>query len=48
MLTSRPCHSCHDGDQQQLAESARLYAEVYAEDEELRDLTEATLEDWPQ
>lgn len=30
------------------AESARLYAEVYAEEEELRGLTEAALEDWPQ
>ena len=34
--------------QDRLAESARLYAEIYAEDKELRDLTEAALEDWPQ
>ena len=34
--------------QERLAESARLYAEVYAEDEELRKLTEAAMEDWPQ
>jgi hypothetical protein len=33
---------------ERLAESARLYAEVYAEDKELRELTEAALEDWPQ
>jgi hypothetical protein len=33
--------------QERLAESARLYAEVYSEDEELRELTEAALEDWP-
>ena len=33
--------------QERLAESAKLYAEVYAEDEELRKLTEAALEDWP-
>jgi Arc/MetJ-type ribon-helix-helix transcriptional regulator len=34
--------------QERLAESARLYAEVYTEEEELQDLTEAALEDWPQ
>jgi Arc/MetJ-type ribon-helix-helix transcriptional regulator len=34
--------------QERLVESARLYAEVYAEEEELHDLTEAALEDWPQ
>jgi Arc/MetJ-type ribon-helix-helix transcriptional regulator len=33
--------------QERLAESARLYAEVYAEDQDLRDLTEAALQDWP-
>jgi hypothetical protein len=33
---------------ERLAESARLYAEVYAEAEELRGLTEAALEDWPE
>jgi Arc/MetJ-type ribon-helix-helix transcriptional regulator len=33
---------------ERLAESARLYAEIYAQDKELRDLTEAALEDWPQ
>ncbi len=33
--------------QQRLAESARLYAEVYAEENDLRDLTEAALKDWP-
>lgn len=35
-------------DQERLAESARLYAEIYAEDEDLRDLTEAAIADWPQ
>jgi hypothetical protein len=35
-------------DRERLAESARLYAEVYAEEEDLRGLTEAGLEDWPQ
>jgi Arc/MetJ-type ribon-helix-helix transcriptional regulator len=34
--------------QERLAESARLYAEVYAEELELRDLAEAALEDWPR
>jgi Arc/MetJ-type ribon-helix-helix transcriptional regulator len=34
--------------QERRVESAQLYAEVYAEEEELRDLTEAALEDWPQ
>ncbi len=33
---------------ERLAESARIYAEVYAEEEQLRELTEAALEDWPQ
>jgi hypothetical protein len=33
--------------QERLAESARLYADVYAEEEDLRKLTEAALEDWP-
>jgi hypothetical protein len=31
-----------------LAELAQLYAEIYAEDEELQRLTEAAIEDWPQ
>jgi len=33
--------------QERLAESAQLYAEVYAEEQDLRDLTETALEDWP-
>jgi Arc/MetJ-type ribon-helix-helix transcriptional regulator len=33
---------------ERLAESARLYAEIHAQDKELQDLTEAALEDWPQ
>jgi hypothetical protein len=33
---------------ERLAESARLYAEVYAEEADLHGLTEAALEDWPQ
>ena len=33
---------------QSLRESADLYAEVYAEDLELRTLTEAAIEGWPE
>lgn len=33
---------------QQLEESAMLYAEVYAEDTELHELTELGLEEWPK
>jgi Arc/MetJ-type ribon-helix-helix transcriptional regulator len=33
---------------ERLAESARLYAEVHSEDAELRSLTDAALENWPQ
>ena len=32
---------------ERLAESARLYAEVYAQEDELRELTDAALADWP-
>ncbi|MEZ4865525.1 MAG: hypothetical protein R3C14_29715 [Caldilineaceae bacterium] len=35
-------------ERQQLIESANLYAEVYAEDEELQELTEVALEGWPE
>lgn len=34
--------------QQQLRESADLYAEVYAEDEELQQLTSQALAGWPE
>lgn len=33
---------------QRLDESARLYAEVYEEDADLRSLTDGALEDWPE
>lgn len=33
-------------EKQQLAKSAKLYAEVYEEDLELRDLTEIAIGDW--
>lgn len=35
-------------ERQQLIESANLYAEIYAEDEELQELTQAALEGWPE
>ena len=31
-----------------LKESADLYSEVYAEDSELREWTEAAIQDWPE
>jgi hypothetical protein len=34
--------------QQRIAESAQLYADIYAEDEDLPELTEDALEDWPR
>ncbi len=33
---------------QQLKESAELYAELYEDDAELRELTETALEGWPE
>lgn len=33
---------------QSLKESADLYAEIYAEDAELQELTEAALVEWPE
>lgn len=35
-------------EKQKLAESAKLYAEIYKEDSELRDLTNSAIEDWPK
>jgi Arc/MetJ-type ribon-helix-helix transcriptional regulator len=35
-------------EQQELEKSAQLYAELYAEDEELQQLTESAIENWPQ
>lgn len=35
-------------ERQQLIESANLYAEIYDEDEELQELTEAAIEGWPE
>ncbi len=34
--------------QQRLCESADLYAEIYAEDEELQQLTSQAMEGWPE
>ena len=35
-------------EKQKLAKSAKLYAEIYKEDSELRDLTNLAIEDWPK
>ncbi len=35
-------------EQQELEKSAQLYAELYEEDEELQELTDAAIADWPQ
>jgi hypothetical protein len=34
-------------ERQQLEQSAQLYAELYAQDEELQELTDAAIADWP-
>ncbi len=34
-------------EKQKLIKSAKLYAEIYKEDSELRDLTNSATEDWP-
>jgi hypothetical protein len=33
---------------QSLKQSANLYAEIYEQDEELHELTEAAIQDWPE
>jgi metal-responsive CopG/Arc/MetJ family transcriptional regulator len=35
-------------EKQKLVKSAKLYAEIYKEDSELRDLTNSAIEDWPK
>ena len=35
-------------EKQKLVKSAKLYAEIYKEDLELRDLTNSAIEDWPK
>lgn len=35
-------------EKQKLAKSAKLYAEIYKEDSELRDLTNSAIENWPK
>ncbi len=35
-------------ERQQVEESAELYAQLYQDDDELQQLTEAALEDWPE
>ena len=38
----------NDLTQQDLAASAELYAEIYEQDEELRELTTAAITEWPE
>ncbi|KAB2848322.1 MAG: hypothetical protein F9K42_08990 [Ignavibacterium sp.] len=35
-------------EKQKLVKSANLYAEIYSEDSELRDLTNSAIKDWPK
>lgn len=35
-------------ERQQLEESAELYAQLYQDDDDLQQITEAALEDWPE
>ena len=35
-------------ERQKLTKSAKLYAEIYKEDKELRDLTNSAIKDWPK
>lgn len=35
-------------EKQKLVKSALLYAEIYEQDSELRDLTDSAIEDWPK
>lgn len=35
-------------ERQQMKESAQLYAETYEEDDELQELTEAAISEWPE
>ncbi len=35
-------------EKQKLVNSAKLYAEIFEEDSELRDLTNSAIEDWPK
>lgn len=40
-------HLRQDLEQRRLQESAHLYAQVYDEDRELRELTASAIQDWP-
>lgn len=35
-------------ERQKLVDSAKLYAEIYEEDKELQELTNSTINEWPQ
>ncbi len=40
-------HLCRELERHRPRESARLYAQVYDEDREIRELTESAILDWP-
>lgn len=48
MVQAALLHLQHDIEQHQLRESAALYAEVYAEDDDLRELTDSAVDGWPE
>jgi hypothetical protein len=48
MVQAALLHLQHDIEQRQLRESAALYTEVYAEDDDLRELTDVALAVWPE
>jgi hypothetical protein len=41
-------HFIKSVEKQKLAKSAKLYAEIYREDSDLRNLTNSAIEDWPK
>lgn len=48
MVQAALLHLQHEIEQRQLRESAALYTEVYAEDDDLSELTDSALAGWPE
>jgi hypothetical protein len=48
MVQAALLHLQRDIEQRQLRESAALYAEVYAEDDDLQELTDCAINGWPE
>ncbi len=48
MLRAAIEHFRKEKEQERLKKSADLYAEVYSEDEDLRELTETAVNGWPE